>query len=227
MPVLLLSRSLAWDRPAAGPLGWQRKPVAGNRRSVPAAPKRNIETKGIDMSVATVQQDRLARRFDLWDNDRNGRIERSDYEAEARTILQKFGEPETSPRGKALLDAYLQMWDFMARQAGIGPSDGMDKQTFVQVAERSVLQHGDTGYAAVVRPTIRAIVDLCDTDGDGQVNRNEWKKWADAIGMSSQEAETAFRGIDADGDGQLTVDELVQAVNDYHAGRTDVELLGR
>jgi Ca2+-binding EF-hand superfamily protein len=179
------------------------------------------------MSVATVQQDRLARRFDLWDNDRNGRIERSDYEAEARTILGNFGEPESSPRGKALLDAYLAMWDFLARQAGVGRDGALDKQTFVQVAERSVLQHGDSGYAAVVRPCIRAIVDMCDTDGDGQVNRNEWKKWADAIGLSSQEAEAAFRGIDADGDGQLTVDELVQAVNDFHAGRSDVELLGR
>lgn len=178
------------------------------------------------MAVTTVQRERLARRFDLWDNNHSGRIDRSDFKAEAQEILGQFNESETSPRGKAVMDAYLQMWDVIAEQAGISPNGDLDKDAYIESAERTVLEKGDKGFAEVVRPTIRAIVDLCDTDGSGQISSEEWKRWAKAIGMSPQKAQEAFQGIDTDRSGQLSTDELVQVVNDYHAGRTDVELLG-
>jgi len=37
----------------------------------------------------------------------------------------------------------------------------------------------------------------------------------------------AFRQIDADGDGRLSVDELVQAIRAHHLGDIDMPLLGR
>jgi Ca2+-binding EF-hand superfamily protein len=44
--------------------------------------------------------------------------------------------------------------------------------------------------------------------------------------MSQTEADDAFRKIDADHDGHLDVDELVDTVRDYHLGTSDVPLLG-
>ncbi|MGH8881482.1 MAG: EF-hand domain-containing protein, partial [Stackebrandtia sp.] len=122
--------------------------------------------------------------------------------------------------------AYLQMWDVIAQQSGISSKGDLDKDAYIEAAERTVLEQGDKGFAEVVRPTIRAIADMCDTDGSGQISTEEWKRWAKAIGMSPQQATEAFRAIDSDHSGQLSTEELVQAVNDYHAGRTDVELLG-
>lgn len=60
-----------------------------------------------------------------------------------------------------------------------------------------------------------------------EVNPAEFKMWLDAIGVSNTEAAEAFRQIDANGDGQLSVSELVQAVPAYHLGEIDVPLLGR
>ncbi|MFD6811708.1 EF-hand domain-containing protein [Streptomyces anthocyanicus] len=47
------------------------------------------------------------------------------------------------------------------------------------------------------------------------------------MGVSDVEPAQAFRQIDADGDGQLSVEELVQAVRAFHLGEIDVPLLGR
>ncbi|MYX41173.1 EF-hand domain-containing protein [Streptomyces sp. SID89] len=177
------------------------------------------------MPPTGIQQERLHQRFDLYDADRDGRIDRSDLEQEARRIVRAFEEPENSPRAQALLTAYPQMFDYLTERGGHAPGSAMTKDEFVAVAHQEMLQHGPAGFGRVLRPSIRAMVDLCDTDGDGQVNPAEFRIWLKAI-SGDIDAEAAFSAIDADGDGRLTVDELVAAVGRYHAGETDAPLLG-
>ncbi|MDI1464655.1 EF-hand domain-containing protein [Catellatospora sp. KI3] len=174
-----------------------------------------------------VRSERLARRFRLWDTDGNGHVDRSDFEAEGRRIIAAFGEDERSPRGRAVLDAYLTMWDYLAAKAGVPPEGSLNAKQFDRIAQTEIILMGNTGFSTVLRPTISATLDLCDVDGDGQVNPAEFKCWVEAIGVTKPHAEEAFDQIDADHDGQLSIDELAQAVRDYHAGLLDVPLLGR
>ncbi|MFJ3947291.1 EF-hand domain-containing protein [Streptomyces griseoaurantiacus] len=173
----------------------------------------------------TVQEERLQRRFELWDRDGDGRIDRGDWEHEARRILASFDESPTSDKGQALLESYLGMWNYLAGQAQLGPNGSLDRQKFQDLADRQILARGRTGFDEVVRPTIASILDLCDKDGDGQVSPKEFKLWIKATGADESTADTAFRAIDADNDGQLSVEELVQAVHKYHTGELDVALL--
>lgn len=175
--------------------------------------------------MSTTTQDRLERRFVLWDSDGDGRIQRSDWEAEARRILTAFGEREDSPRGGAVISSYLGMWDYLSSQAGPGTSS-LTLDQFKSIAHDHIIDPGDAGFSSVLRPTIRAITDLCDTDGDGKISPREFRSWLKAVGADVSTADEAFERIDRDGDGQLTVDELVHAVRDYHAGTLDVSLLG-
>jgi Ca2+-binding EF-hand superfamily protein len=46
------------------------------------------------------------------------------------------------------------------------------------------------------------------------------------VGLSDADSDAAFDRIDLDGDGSLTVDELVVAVREFHYGRLDIPLLG-
>lgn len=177
------------------------------------------------MAVAEKQQQRLEERFKMWDNDGDGRVEREDFEAEARGILTNFGEPESSPKGRAVMDAYLQFWDSLAK-AGGGGAGGFTFEKFSEVVNQQVLSQGDKGYDQSARPMIKAIADLCDQDGDGEVNPEEWKKWMAAVGVDQTRAAETFRQLDTSGNGALSTDELVNAVRDFHLGKLDVELLG-
>ncbi|GGR65513.1 EF-hand domain-containing protein [Streptomyces roseolus] len=113
-------------------------------------------------------------------------------------------------------------------KAGIDEHTGaLTPEQFNRIAEEHILENGGAGFNRVVKPTIQAIVELVDVDGDGQVNPAEFKSWLDAIGVSDVEPAQAFRQIDTDGDGQLSVEELVQAVRAFHLGQIDVPLLGR
>jgi Ca2+-binding EF-hand superfamily protein len=173
--------------------------------------------------TTAVQNDRLRQRFQKWDVNRNGVVERSDYEAEAKRILQAFGEPPTSPKGRALMDAYLGMFDQMSQAVG---AEEIAEDQFVDYVESQMFEQGDAGFNRVLRPTITAIVNLCDTDGDGEVSPNEFSRWLKAVGVPESQAAQAFRKLDKDGSGNLSADELVEAVRDFHAGTLDVPLLG-
>lgn len=177
--------------------------------------------------TASVQDSRLKRRFQLWDANGDGTIDRTDYETEARRLLQNFGEQESSPKGRKLFSAYLSMWDKLAEMTGVGPYGAVTEEQFMQAADSEVVRGGDAGFDRSLRPTIEAIVDLCDTDGDGEVSPQEFQRWLKAAGVDAKQAETAFARIDNDGSGRLTVEELVVAVRDYHQGKNDIPLLGR
>ncbi|SER14052.1 Ca2+-binding protein, EF-hand superfamily [Lentzea xinjiangensis] len=178
-------------------------------------------------TTSTAKNDRLKKRFAKWDVNHNGRIEKSDYESEARRIIDAFGEDPSSPQARSLIDSFTSMFEYLANKAGVGPDGAMSEEQFIEVAEAQIFQDGDSGFNRVVRPTIAAIVGMCDTDGDGEVSPAEFGKWLKAVGVESSAADEAFRTIDANGNGKLTVDELVFAVRDYHMGKLDVPLLGK
>nr|WP_042191104.1 EF-hand domain-containing protein [Kibdelosporangium sp. MJ126-NF4]CEL19845.1 Calerythrin (Calcium-binding protein) [Kibdelosporangium sp. MJ126-NF4]CTQ97069.1 Calerythrin (Calcium-binding protein) [Kibdelosporangium sp. MJ126-NF4] len=177
--------------------------------------------------TTAVKNERLRKRFAKWDVNGNGRIERSDYEAEANRIINAFGEDPASPQARAVTQAFVGMFEYLANKAGVGPNGSMNEDQFIGVIEAEIFQQGDAGFNRVVRPTIASIVGLCDTDGDGEVDQREFSRWLNAIGVEPSAAAEAFRTIDADNSGKLTVDELVHAVREYHMGRLDVPLLGK
>ncbi|MFE6616375.1 EF-hand domain-containing protein [Amycolatopsis sp. NPDC057786] len=177
--------------------------------------------------TTAVKNDRLKKRFEKWDVNGNGKIEKSDLEAEAGRIIKAFGEDPASPQARAVKDSFVAMYEYLAGKAGAGPNGALSEKQFTEVIEAQIFQEGDSGFDRVVRPTIAAIVGLCDTDGDGEVNQQEFAKWLAAIGVESSAVAPAFRAIDVNGNGKLTVDELVHAVRDYHLGKSDVPLLGK
>jgi Ca2+-binding EF-hand superfamily protein len=177
--------------------------------------------------MSTNVRTRLARRFELWDTDGDGIIDRADFELEAHRIVEAFGEDDKSPRGRAVIDAYLAMWNYLSTKANVGPQGSLSAKQFEQVAQLEIIEPGNLGFSRVLRPTVSATIDLCDTDGDGQINPKEFKRWIDAIGVDQSQADAAFRQIDVNGNGQLSIEELMQAVREYYAGTFDIPLLGR
>jgi Ca2+-binding EF-hand superfamily protein len=175
------------------------------------------------MAGATKQVTRLQERFRLWDNNGNGKIERADFESEADGIIAALGAQGTSEAAE-LKRAYLGMFDHLAKAAG---ATRMSQDQFVRAAEQEIISKGDAGFSRVVRPTIEAIVNVLDRDSDGEIDRAEMQKWFAAIGLEGDVADKAFRELDTDGTGRLSIDELVDAVRDYHLGKNDIPLLGR
>lgn len=146
--------------------------------------------------MTSTMHERIEQRIAMWDTNGDGNLDRSDFETEGKRIVQSFGEPENSPKGHAVISAYSARWNALADAAGVGSDRSVTCEQAVDVTEQ-VLAKGAGGFAALARPTVRAIVDLCDSDGDGKVSRAEFGRWMDACGVDESAAQESFNKIDS------------------------------
>ncbi|MGH3250892.1 MAG: EF-hand domain-containing protein [Trebonia sp.] len=177
------------------------------------------------MTTPTITRERLEKRFRLWDANHDGLIDRSDFETEASQLVRAFGEHENSPRASQVHSAFGQLWDYLAEKVGPGTTS-MTLDQFEKVSLQEIIIPGDAGFSKVLRPMIQAVAALCDTNGDNRIDPSEFGKWLRAIKADPAQADSLFRDVDANGDGYLSIDELVGAIQAYHEGKLDVSLLG-
>lgn len=177
------------------------------------------------MTTATLANERLKQRFEKWDADGDGALERSDFEQEATAIASNFGTDLKSPEGQKLHKAFNDLFDYQARQAGVLPNGQISLSQFLAVNEK-LMQQGQSNFDRMMRPIVKALIDLCDDNHDGMINQTEYTKWLKAVGVDASTARSTFSQIDTDGDGELSLSELLAAVRDFHFGKLDVPLLG-
>lgn len=176
--------------------------------------------------ATAVANERLLKRFQKWDSDGNGTLEWQDFEKEAQKIAQNFGKPTDSAEARTLREAFRSLFDHLTDAAG-APSNGpLTQDQFLRVTEALIFEGGEADFNRALGPVVKGIIGLCDKNADGQINAGEFEAWLGGIGVDRSKAQEAFRKVDTDDDGELSLDELLAAVRKYHFGQLDVELLG-
>ncbi|MGH3737080.1 MAG: EF-hand domain-containing protein [Micromonosporaceae bacterium] len=165
--------------------------------------------------MTTALHDRkLKRRFELMDANHDGVLERGDYEALAQHLIQGLGTPPDTPKARAVVETYTRFWDnYISRMDADG--DGkVTKQEYIEAIDRQTLD--PDAFDRAFQPHFQAVARLCDTDDDGNVDRDEFTRMMRVHGVSDQDASVSFDQIDQDHDGKLSVDELVNAARNYY-----------
>ena len=173
-----------------------------------------------------IANERLRKRFARWDLDGSGSLEQADFAKEAGQIARAFDKSPSSAEAKALENAFTSMFQHLAQDAGISASGSLTEDDFVRVAQKLMFEDGEQAFNDVLGPVMRGIVGLCDKNADGQINRQEFASWLNALGLDQSEAAGAFDQVDTNRNGELSVNELLDAVRQFHFGELDVELLG-
>jgi Ca2+-binding EF-hand superfamily protein len=174
------------------------------------------------MSTALLKR-KLATSFRRLDTDDNGYAERADFQDVGARLIHGFGQSPTSPKGRAVAARLEAVWAELAAYADT------DRDGRISSAE---YEHGMTkafiegpGFDPVFHPAAEAVAELCDTDGDGQVRREEFEVMQRAFNTPPSDIAAAFERMDTDGDGTLSTEELVAAIRAYYIG-TDPEAPG-
>jgi Ca2+-binding EF-hand superfamily protein len=176
--------------------------------------------------TTAIATDRLRQRFSKWDSDGSGSLERSDFEREADRVASSFGVQPQSREARTLKDAYRNLYDYHAKEAGVQGNGSISEDQFIQVNEKLMFSEGEASFNRVLRPVMQALIGLCDDNHDGMINQEEFVKYLKGIGVDKQDARDAFQQIDTDHDNELTVEELLAAVRNFHYGKLDVAMLG-
>lgn len=169
--------------------------------------------------TTAVHDRKLTRRFELLDANGDGYLERADYETLARKLVRGFAESPTSPKGKAVIDTYVQYWEnFVSRMDSDG--DGkVTKDEFIDAIGRKIINADE--FDRIARPHFHAVAVLADTNDDGELDRDEYVRLMAMYGVDRRDALDAFEQIDANHDNLLSVEELTAAARDFYLSDND------
>ncbi|MFF8268915.1 EF-hand domain-containing protein [Streptomyces sp. NPDC016562] len=162
---------------------------------------------------------KLDRAFAHLDADGSGVIDSDDIIALGSRLLSALAEPATSPKATLVMGGLADFWQDLFTELDIDRDGKVTPEEYKQGMTRLYAQ-GGPAYDRSFRPMVQAILTIVDTDGDGRISPAEFHKAQEAFDtkLSPADAEALFQRIDADGDGTLTVDELLHAVREYYTG---------
>ncbi|MEU4730653.1 EF-hand domain-containing protein [Streptomyces sp. NPDC023588] len=162
---------------------------------------------------------KLDRAFAHLDADGSGVIDSDDIIALGSRLLSALAEPATSPKATLVMGGLADFWQDLFTELDIDRDGKVTPEEYKQGMTRLYAQ-GGPAYDRSFRPMVQAILTIVDTDGDGRISPAEFHKAQEAFDtkLSPADAEALFQRIDADGDGTLTVDELMNAVREYYTG---------
>ncbi|PXX71814.1 Ca2+-binding EF-hand superfamily protein [Nocardia tenerifensis] len=168
------------------------------------------------MEISEFLARKLERRFETFDFDGDGRIQRSDFESSAAALAAEFGHGPDSPAAQRLLNLSLQLWGRLASVSDVDIDGTVDLAEYKQAFAEGLLvteESFEQGY----RPFLEAITTIADVDGDGKLNADEYVRWTGALmRLPADDARECHRRLDSDGDGLVTTDDLLQAIHDYY-----------
>ncbi|MCP3800847.1 EF-hand domain-containing protein [Allokutzneria sp. A3M-2-11 16] len=161
--------------------------------------------------------DSLTRKYDkifkLYDSNRNGYIEKADVNRMKSQYLMAFDVPPTSEKGLAAAERWDAFWAALTSSLDHDQDRQVSREEFL--SGFGALALGDPGaFDAVLRPLIETAFTLMDTDGSGSVSVKEFRRFQHAVGNGDQ-ADAVIARIDQDGDGVISLDELVQDAREF------------
>lgn len=169
----------------------------------------------ITMTTETmsVLERKYAKRFEMLDADGSGVVDRADFELLTDRLVKGLGVTDGSPKAERVRAGYLELWSSLRRM--IGDGDELSRPAFISGLIRMA---GDrAGFKRVIEPLARLNLSLCDADGDGNLNEAEFVNLLKLFNATSVgEAGEIFHRLDANGDGFLSLEEILDALCDFY-----------
>ncbi len=161
------------------------------------------------------QAAKLERRFELLDADEDGYITAADYDLAAARVCEAFDFAEDSAQYEKVHVIYLRLWVALSRRLDPQAAGRISRPQFV-AASTQVIVEAEEGYDRYIGPIAQTIFDLIDADDSGTLEVEELTTWFNAYGVCADDAQRAFKAVDRNGDGVLSVDEVQKAIREFY-----------
>jgi Ca2+-binding EF-hand superfamily protein len=165
------------------------------------------------MAISESQAHALAVRFQHWDRDHNGYIEWSDMDEAVKRLGDAFGRAADAPERLTLTESCRRFWTVLIQHADADHDGRIGRQEYIRAFGEGVM--GDPGiFDGIFRTLLANVVRLADVDGNGRLDEDEYTRlmgsWYNA---GEADAAATFHLLDTDGDGLLSLEELVRSAS--------------
>ncbi|PSQ96666.1 MAG: hypothetical protein BRD55_05135 [Bacteroidetes bacterium SW_9_63_38] len=168
--------------------------------------------------IGDLQRRKASHYFDLIDEDDNGLVEAADFELRADRLAETRNV--TDPEAQAELQKrVLSWWEHLCALADTDDDDRITReewQTYWEALQVSIEEGGETEKRTLesLERAARGTFEAIRRTEDGTVTEAEYLDWLHAWNVEADRAD--FDRLDRDGTGNLSEDDLIQAVREFY-----------
>lgn len=166
------------------------------------------------MPISDLKRAKLTHYFRAMDVTGDGLIREADYLAAADRVISVLEMDPESGDAQALKAGYERLWKTI-EQADADGDHAVTVDEWVDLHYRLSLDTEQ--FEAVIVERGQVIIRIFDRDHDDRISLDDWQLFFRTIGFSEENFETAFRKLDRNANGYLTVDEIVSAGREFFA----------
>jgi len=153
-------------------------------------------------------------RFDVFDADGNGVLERSDYLDLARRLIESTGADPESPAARAVVKAQEDLWEVHVAGMDVNNDGVIDREEFRTAIERNVA--AGPRFDEFFPPMAHAWIALADRSGSGALDLDAFVAIFRALNVDERASREAFSRIDTDHDGKIDESQYIDAWRDFY-----------
>ncbi|MCP6759694.1 MAG: EF-hand domain-containing protein [Fischerella sp. CENA71] len=164
--------------------------------------------------ISELLKRKLAVLFQGLDVDKNGFVEREDFDQITSNLAQIRGWEPSSPDYENLHNQLLLMWEQYWIDADLDKDNKVSLDEFVESYSKQFAVDSDSSVAAWEQP-MATLFDVIDINGDKKIGLEEYKQLLTAFGFNTSGYEEIFQQLDTNGDGYISKQEYLQLIKEY------------
>lgn len=151
--------------------------------------------------------------FACFDFDKNGVLEKSDYEQFSKNLSQAYTLLPGTSQYAAMHAETMALWEFIHSVADKDGDHRISPAEFIDAY--AAMTNDDTTFQQLLMSYAEFVIRTGDRDGDGKLDENEYATILWCYGIADEAARTAFRHLVTDGRGTLTLAAMEQIFAEF------------
>lgn len=166
--------------------------------------------------LTDLQKRKLTKLFSLYDSNYTGVLVKKDFELMFEKLSTLRNWSRRSPRCIVLEDKLMRKWQKLRQKADTHQNKEVSIDEWLVYYDEVLAD--PQAYAEEIADLMDLIFDVFDSDEDGKINQQEWGHLLAAFNESPVYAPLVFPALDANQDGWLAKEEVLQLFRDFCSG---------
>ena len=151
--------------------------------------------------------------FACFDFDKNGVLEKSDYEQFAQNLSQAYALTPGTAVYTTMHAETMALWDFVHHVADKDGDHRISPAEFIDAY--AAMTNDDATFQQLLMGYAEFVIRMGDRDGDGQLDETEYATILWCYGIEDVEARTAFRHLTSNRSAYLTLAAMEQVFAEF------------
>lgn len=164
--------------------------------------------------ITELLKNKLTAFFRAVDVDKNGFVEREDYDKITNNFASIRGWEPGSPDYENLHNKLIFMWENYWVSADINKDNKVSLDEFLESCNTQFIVDNDSSVAAW-QQSMAVLFDVIDINGDERIAPEEYKQFLMAYGFNVSGYEEIFQRLDTNGDGYISKKEYLHLLEEY------------